>query len=44
VAVAPGADFGAGGEGFLRFSYATSLERLDEGVRRLLTWAEGRST
>lgn len=44
VAVAPGADFGAGGEGFLRFSYATSLERLGEGVRRLRTWAEGRST
>jgi aspartate/methionine/tyrosine aminotransferase len=39
VAVAPGIDFGAGGEGFLRFSYATSLERLREGVRRLGAWA-----
>lgn len=39
VAVAPGADFGAGGEGFLRFSYATSLERLHEGVDRLRAWA-----
>jgi aspartate/methionine/tyrosine aminotransferase len=39
VAVAPGIDFGSGGEGFLRFSYATSLERLEEGVRRLSEWA-----
>jgi len=39
VAVAPGIDFGAGGEGYLRFSYATSLERLAEGVRRLGEWA-----
>jgi len=39
VAVAPGIDFGPGGEGFLRFSYATSLERLQEGVRRLGDWA-----
>lgn len=39
VAVAPGVDFGPGGEGFLRFSYATSLERLREGVARLAEWA-----
>lgn len=39
VAVAPGIDFGPGGEGFLRFSYATSMERLHEGVRRLAEWA-----
>ncbi len=38
VAVAPGVDFGPGGEGFLRFSYATSLERLKEGVERLRAW------
>ncbi|GAB4288180.1 MAG: pyridoxal phosphate-dependent aminotransferase [Coriobacteriia bacterium] len=38
VAVAPGIDFGPGGEGFLRFSYATSLERLKEGVERLRGW------
>ncbi len=38
VACAPGVDFGKGGEGFLRFSYATSLERLAEGVRRLVAW------
>jgi aspartate/methionine/tyrosine aminotransferase len=40
VAAAPGIDFGPGGEGFLRFSYATSLERLHEGVARLGRWAE----
>ncbi|MHB8761160.1 MAG: pyridoxal phosphate-dependent aminotransferase [Coriobacteriia bacterium] len=39
VAVAPGVDFGPGGEGFLRFSYATSLERLREGAARLKAWA-----
>jgi len=39
VAAAPGIDFGPGGEGFLRFSYATSLERLHEGVARLKLWA-----
>ena len=42
VSVAPGVDFGPGGEGFLRVSYATSMERLHEGVRRLESWAEGR--
>ena len=35
VGVAPGIDFGPGGEGFLRFSYANSLENLQEGLRRL---------
>ncbi|MCE5190364.1 MAG: pyridoxal phosphate-dependent aminotransferase [Actinomycetia bacterium] len=40
VAVAPGVDFGSGGEGFLRFSYATSLDRLHEGVRRLRAWVQ----
>ncbi|KUK48701.1 MAG: Amino acid aminotransferase, putative [Actinobacteria bacterium 66_15] len=39
VAAAPGVDFGPGGEGFLRFSYATSMERLHEGVSRLAGWA-----
>ena len=33
VAVVPGDAFGA--PGFLRFSYATSIERIDEGLRRL---------
>jgi aspartate/methionine/tyrosine aminotransferase len=42
VAVAPGIDFGPGGEGFLRFSYAASLERLQTGVERLRDWARTR--
>ena len=42
VASAPGIDFGPGGEGFLRFSYATSIERLREGVERLGAWAAAR--
>ena len=33
VAVVPGEAFGA--PGFLRISYATSIERIDEGLRRL---------
>ncbi len=40
VACAPGIDFGAGGESFLRFSYATDIERLQEGVDRLRAWAK----
>jgi aspartate/methionine/tyrosine aminotransferase len=35
VGVSPGIDFGNGGEGFLRFSYATSLENIEEGLNRL---------
>ncbi|MHB1161718.1 MAG: pyridoxal phosphate-dependent aminotransferase [Chloroflexota bacterium] len=35
VAVAPGIDFGSNAEGYLRFSYATSLERIGEGIKRL---------
>ncbi|PKN18310.1 MAG: aspartate aminotransferase [Deltaproteobacteria bacterium HGW-Deltaproteobacteria-6] len=35
VGVSPGIDFGSGGEGFLRFSYATSLENIKEGLDRL---------
>jgi aspartate/methionine/tyrosine aminotransferase len=35
VGVTPGVDFGAGGEGFLRLSYANSLENLAEALRRL---------
>jgi aspartate/methionine/tyrosine aminotransferase len=35
VGVTPGIDFGAGGEGFLRLSYANSLENLAEALRRL---------
>jgi len=35
VAVTPGAAFGSNAEGYLRFSYAASLDRIREGLRRL---------
>ncbi len=35
VGVTPGIDFGENGEGFLRFSYANSLENIKEGMKRL---------
>ncbi len=35
VAVTPGIDFGPGGEGFIRFSYANSIENIAEGMKRL---------
>ena len=35
VAVTPGIDFGENAEGFIRFSYATSIENIAEGMDRL---------
>jgi aspartate/methionine/tyrosine aminotransferase len=35
VGVSPGIDFGENGEGYLRFSYANSLENIEEGMERL---------
>ncbi len=35
VAVTPGSDFGPGGEGYLRLSYAAEYDRLEEGLGRL---------
>jgi len=35
VGITPGIDFGTAGEGFLRFSYANSLENIKEGLNRL---------
>ena len=35
VAVTPGAAFGPNAEGYLRFSYASSIERIEEGLRRI---------
>jgi len=35
VAVTPGIDFGKGGEGYIRFSYANHIDNLAEGMRRL---------
>lgn len=35
VAVVPGTAFGAGGEGFVRCSYATAYEKIEEALRRM---------
>lgn len=35
VGVTPGIDFGSNGEGFIRFSYANSLENIVEGLNRI---------
>lgn len=35
VAVVPGSAFGAGGAGFVRCSYATAYEKIEEALRRL---------
>ena len=40
VAVTPGIDFGSGGEGFIRLSYATSIERIEVGLARLKKYLE----
>jgi (5-formylfuran-3-yl)methyl phosphate transaminase len=42
VAVTPGVDFGRNAEGHLRLSYATSLERISEGIERLGRYFAGR--
>ena len=38
VAVLAGSDFGAGGEGYLRLVYASSMEDIEEGVEKMATW------
>jgi len=40
VGVTPGIDFGRGGEGFLRFSYANSMENITEGLNRLEVYVQ----
>ncbi|MFO8033400.1 MAG: pyridoxal phosphate-dependent aminotransferase [Desulfohalobiaceae bacterium] len=35
VGVTPGIDFGPNAEGFLRFSYANSLQNIEQGLKRL---------
>ena len=35
VGVTPGIDFGQNAEGYLRLSYANSLDNIKEGLRRL---------
>lgn len=42
VAVTPGLDFGEIGENYIRFSYATAIDRIEEGVRRIRRWLDNR--
>ena len=42
VGVAPGIDFGDNGEGYLRFSYANSMENIAEGMHRLENYLQKR--
>ncbi|MBT2762309.1 aminotransferase class I/II-fold pyridoxal phosphate-dependent enzyme [Paenibacillus sp. ISL-20] len=44
VAVVPGNVFGAGGEGFIRCSYATSSEQLSEALDRMDRWLRTHSS
>ncbi|MCL1631654.1 pyridoxal phosphate-dependent aminotransferase [Sporolactobacillus sp. CPB3-1] len=39
VAVIPGGSFGPGGEGWIRISYAASMEQLQEAMRRIADYA-----
>ena len=40
VAVAPGSAFGPNGEGYVRLSYATSVEKVVEGAKRLVRYLQ----
>jgi aspartate aminotransferase len=40
VAVLPGTDFGANGEGYLRLCYATGLEEIELALERIEQWVE----
>ncbi|HBX68804.1 MAG TPA: pyridoxal phosphate-dependent aminotransferase [Chloroflexi bacterium] len=40
VAVVPGSAFGAGGEGFVRCSYATAYEKLEEALERMARFVQ----
>ena len=42
VGVTPGIDFGQNGEGYIRFSYANSLENIKEGMHRIETYLKKR--
>lgn len=42
VAVTPGIDFGQNAEGFLRFTYTNSMEKIAEGMERLGAFLEGK--
>ena len=40
VGVTPGVDFGQNGEGYIRFSYANSIEKIEEGLDRIERYLE----
>lgn len=42
VAVVPGTAFGAGGEGFIRCSYASSMENINEALKRIGSFLDRR--
>ena len=42
VAVTPGMDFGDGAKGYLRFSYANSIENIGEGMDRIEKYIQGK--
>ncbi len=42
VGITPGVDFGSNAEGYVRFSYANSLENIKEGLNRLENYLNGR--
>jgi aspartate/methionine/tyrosine aminotransferase len=44
VGVTPGIDFGPGGEGYLRFSYANSIENITEGLNRLDEYVQAKKS
>ncbi len=43
VGITPGIDFGPHGEGYVRLSYANSLENIAEGLRRIETYLQSRA-
>ena len=42
VGVTPGIDFGKNGEGYLRFSYANSIENIEEGMKRVKNYLQSK--
>ena len=42
VGITPGVDFGANGEGYVRFTYANSLDNIREGLDRIQRYIENR--
>jgi (5-formylfuran-3-yl)methyl phosphate transaminase len=43
VGVTPGVDFGSNAEGYIRFSYANSLDNIKEGLNRIERYLQNRS-